>query len=363
MKNNELIAGAGGGGSGGGAGGPNVARDNLDSVQYARLLELISEGEIEGFPSARSYTKGTTSYDNAALKDIFFNNVPVLREGADVTNPSDSDFNYKGIYTYLRYGTQAQDWIRGFRASETAFSVGTVVSFASSVTRTITDTTVDAVRITFSVPQLQFFKENGDVTGTQVNFRIELSYDGGAFSTANGGLASSDSRLQFKGRTADLYQRAVVIDFTQSFSSSVAVRIVRETADAGTGDPENSTRVDEISWASYAEIRYSKLRYPNSAVFELVLPAEQFSAVPQRAYRIRGIKVQIPSNARPAIGPNGRGGLIYKDEPWDGTFTQSTDGGQHLRRNPVDFRPCLDPVGSVDKQSLRIWRSYRYFKA
>tara|TARA_Y100000361_G_scaffold90753_1_gene80788 strand:+ start:2560 stop:6042 length:3483 start_codon:yes stop_codon:yes gene_type:complete len=340
MKNNELIAGAGGGGSGGGAGGPNVARDNLDSVQYARLLELISEGEIEGFPSARNYTKGTTSYDNAALKDIFFNNVPVLREGADVANPSDSDFNYKGIYTYLRYGTQAQDWIRGFRASETAFSVGTVVSFASSVTRTITDTTVDAVRITFSVPQLQFFKANGDVTGTQVNFRIELSYDGGAFSTANGGLASSDSRLQFKGRTADLYQRAVVIDFTQSFSSSVAVRVVRETADAGTGDPENSTRVDEISWAAYAEIRYSKLRYPNSAVFGLVLPAEQFSAVPQRAYRIRGIKVQIPSNARPALGPSGRGGLIYKDEPWDGTFTQSTDGGNTYGGTQWTSDPC-----------------------
>lgn len=327
MENYKLIAGAGGGTTAGGAGGPNVARDNLDSVQYARLIELISEGEIEGFPSARNYTKGTTSYNNAALQDIFFNNVPVLREGADVTSPADSDFNYKGIFTYLRYGTQAQDWIRGFRASETIFSVGTVVSFASSVTRTITDTTVDAVRITFSVPQLQFFRANGDVTGTQVNFRIELSYDGGAFSTANGGLTSSDSRLQFKGRTADLYQRAVVVDFTQSFSSSVAVKIVRETADAGTGDPENSTRVDEISWAAYSEIRYSKLRYPNSALIGLVLPAEQFSAVPQRAYRIRGIKVQIPSNARPALGPNGRGALIYKDEPWDGTFTQSTDGG------------------------------------
>ena len=327
MENYKLIAGANGGSSAGGAGGPSVARDNLDSVQYARLIELISEGEIEGFPSARNYTKGTTSYNNAALKDIFFNNVPVLREGADVTNPADSDYNYKGILTFLRYGTQDQEWISGFRLGETIYSVGTVVSFASSVTRTITDTTVDAVRITFSVPQLQFFKENGDVTGTQVNFRVELSYDGGPFSTANGGLASSDSRLQFKGRTADLYQRAVVIDFAQSFSSSVAVRVVRETADAGTGDPENSTRVDEISWATYSEIRYSKLRYPNSAVFGLVLPAEQFGSVPQRAYRIRGIKVQIPSNARPALGPNGRGGLIYKDEPWDGTFTQSTDGG------------------------------------
>ena len=337
MKNDKTIIGAGGGGGGGGgkgggtggAGGASVPRDNLNSVKYARVLELISEGEIEGFPSARSYTKDTVEYNNAALKDTFLDNTPILREGANVASLQDSDFNFKGVLNYLRFGTQSQDWIRGFRLSETPSNVSALVTFAVPVTRTITDTNVDAMRITMSLPQLQFFKADGSVTGTQVNIRVEVSYDGGAFSSdpANGGIPSGDSRMQFKGRTADLYQRAFVIDFTQSWTTSVAVRVVRETEDAPAGDPPNSTRVDEIYWASYSEIRYSKLRYPNSALVGFVIPAEQFGSIPSRSFRIRGIKVRIPSNARPALGPFGRGALIFKDEPWDGTFTQSTSGG------------------------------------
>jgi len=328
---NKAIVGAGGGGGGGkggggtgGAGGVSVPRDNLNSVQYARLLELISEGEIEGFPSARNYTKDTVDYNNAALKDTYIDNTPVLREGANVGALQDSDFNFKGVLNYLRFGTQNQDWIRGFRLSETPASVNALVAFSTPITRTITDTTVDAVRITISVPQLQFFKSDGSVTGTQVNIRVEVSYDGAPFATA---ISSGDSRMQFAGRTADLYQRAFVVDFNQSWSTSVAVRVVRETLDAPNGDPPNSTRIDELYWASYSEIRYSKLRYPNSALVGLVLPAEQFGSIPTRSFRVRGIKVQIPSNARPGIGPNARGALIYKDEPWDGTFTQNTSGG------------------------------------
>ena len=46
--------------------------DTLDSRQFATIQDLVSEGEIEGFPSAKAYTRDTTNYDNAALKDIYF---------------------------------------------------------------------------------------------------------------------------------------------------------------------------------------------------------------------------------------------------------------------------------------------------
>ena len=333
MSENKTIAGAGGGGGKGGgtggAGGITVSKDNLNSFQYARILELISEGEIEGFPSARNYTKDTIEYNNAALKDTYIDNTPVIRQDADIGALQDRDFNFKGVLNYLRFGTQNQSWIVGFRASETPVNVNSIIVRSSPVTRTVTDTTVDAVRVTISVPQLQFFNSDGSVTGTQVNIRVELSYDGGAFSSdpAYGGIPSGDSRMQFKGRTADLYQRSFVVDFKQAWTSSVDIRIVRETKNAPDGDPDNSTRVDKIYWSTYSEIRYSKLRYPNSALVGFVLPAEQFGSIPSRSFRIRGIKVRIPSNARPALGPYGRGALIFKNEPWDGTFTQSTSGG------------------------------------
>lgn len=47
-----LIAGAGSSGGGKGGGGaartPTTERDSLDSRQYAQLVDLVSEGEIQG---------------------------------------------------------------------------------------------------------------------------------------------------------------------------------------------------------------------------------------------------------------------------------------------------------------------------
>ena len=52
-KDSNLIIGAGGGGGGkgggGGGGSASVTVDNLNSKQVARILDLLSEGEIEGF--------------------------------------------------------------------------------------------------------------------------------------------------------------------------------------------------------------------------------------------------------------------------------------------------------------------------
>jgi len=43
---------------------PTTTADSLASKQYATFIDLLSEGEIEGFPSAKDYTQGTTDYNN-----------------------------------------------------------------------------------------------------------------------------------------------------------------------------------------------------------------------------------------------------------------------------------------------------------
>ena len=52
MTKSKYIAGAGGGGGGKGGGGgghtPTEADDSLQSKQFANVLDLISEGEIQG---------------------------------------------------------------------------------------------------------------------------------------------------------------------------------------------------------------------------------------------------------------------------------------------------------------------------
>lgn len=308
----KLIAGAGGGGGGKGGGSvggasANVTKDNLDSRQVARIIDVLGEGEIAGFPSAQGYTPGTTAYNNAILKDVYFNNTPILREGADVNNPQSADFNFDitGAAFEFRSGTQNQDYTANVGdANQRTVAVGVKVTQATPVTRSITDTDVNAVRVTIGTPALQRFKSNGDVEGARINYRIQASYSGGPFTT----VVESD----IVGRTADLYQRIHRIDLTAA--PPVDIRVVRVNADAPvSGDvTENS----DFFWYDYTEKINAKTTYPNTALFGIKISAEQFSSIPSRAYRVRGLKVRIPSNA--TVNPN-NGRLIYAGT-WNGSF-------------------------------------------
>lgn len=312
----QLIAGAGGGGGGGGGKGggggggggtANVTKDNLDSRQVARIIDLLGEGEIAGFPSARNYSPGTTAYNNALLKDVFFNNTPVLREGADPNNVQASDYNFDttGAVFEFRTGTQNQDYTANVGdANQRTYQVSTKVTNSSPVTRSITDTDVNSVRVTIGTPALQIFKNNGDVEGAKIQYEIRVSYSGGPYSTV---LAS-----EIVGRTADLYQRIHRIDLTAA--PPVDIRVVRISPDAPVSG--STTENSDFYWYDYTEKINAKTTYPNSALFAVKINAEQFSSIPSRSYRIRGLKVRIPNNAT-VNSTNGR--LIYAGT-WNGTF-------------------------------------------
>jgi hypothetical protein len=279
------VAGSGGGGGGGKGGGggstrtPTEAADNLNSAQYAQVLDLISEGEIQGLKDG--------------FKSIFFNNTPLQN--------ANGTFNFQNVTVYTRNGTQDQSYIPGSDAIEDEKPVGVQVQQATPVVRSITDTNVDAARITITVPQLQRFTDEGDIVGASVRLQIAVQYNGGGFTTV------IDDTIA--GRTADQYQRDYLVSIAGAFP--VEIRVTRVTADS-----PSAKLVDAFSWSSYTEITYAKLRYPNSALVGLRVDAEQFNSIPQRSYLVRGIKVRIPSNAT-VDQANGR--LIYSGT-WDGTF-------------------------------------------
>jgi len=319
-KETKQIIGAGGGGGGGGgqtvvqqtvvvqqaapppARTPTRTADNLASTSHATILDLISEGEIEGFPSARAYTRGTANYNLALLKDVFLTDTPILRSGADVTNLSDSDYNFKGVTVTTRYGTNAQTHIsvKGFGDVEDFKSVNTEVVQATPVTRQITDTNVDAVRVTIAIPRLEASNAQGDILGTSVELDIEVQYNGGGFTKVKD--------ADISGRTADKYERDYLIDLDGSFP--VDIRVTRVSAD------QTDSNVNPSFWVSYTEIIRKKLRYPNSALAAIRFAAEQFNNIPARSYRVRGIKVKIPNNAT-VDAATGR--LTYSGT-WTGTF-------------------------------------------
>ena len=307
----ELIRGAGGGGGGGGTvvqqtvvaptRTPVRDPDTLASKQYATFVDLLSEGEIEGFPSAAAYARDSADYNRALLKDVFLNGTQILRQGADATNPQTADYNFQNVTLQTRYGTQAQTYIPGFSDIERESSVQVKIEQATPITRTITDTTVDAVRVTITVPRLEQYTDEGDVRGTNLNLRIQVQYNGGGYTTV------IDDTIA--GRTADQYQKDYKVSFTGAFP--VDVRVVRVTADS-----VDTNLLNDFYWSSYTEITEQKLRYPNSALVAMRLDAEQFSSIPSRTYRVRGMKVQIPSNGT----VNQTTGAISYAGAWNGTF-------------------------------------------
>jgi hypothetical protein len=117
------IAGAGGGDSGKGGGGqayvPSEADDSLQSIQYANVLDLLSEGEIAGL-------------DNG-YNSIYLDGTPVQgTSGAD---------NFTGYTIATRNGTQAQSAITNLSSgteSEKGVNVEARIRYVP-VTRSITD--------------------------------------------------------------------------------------------------------------------------------------------------------------------------------------------------------------------------------
>ena len=315
-QDKKQIIGAGGGGGGGQtvvqqtvqvqqAAAPAVyvpkkTADNLASTAYGNLLDLISEGEIEGFPSARDYVRGTDNYNKALLKDIYLTDTPILRSGADVTDLADSDYNFKGVTVEARYGTNSQTYISKFGATEDVQSVNLKVEKDTPITRQITDSNVDAVRVAVSTPRLESATDKGDILGSQIKLRIDVQYNGGGYTTAK-----TDT---IKGRTADKYERDYIIDLDGDFP--VDIRVVRLSGDS------TDTNVKDLFFTAYTELIYEKLRYPNSALVALRFNADQFRSIPNRSYRIRGIKVRLPNNATVDQDT----GRVTYEGVWTGTF-------------------------------------------
>ena len=302
MTQTKYIAGAGGGGGGGKGGGggsshtPTEADDTLQSVQFATVLDLLSEGEIAGIEEPGGST-------NSWHRSIFLEDTPV--QNADGTN------NFSNFTIITRNGTQTQTHIGGnFASNESENAVNSEVTNGSPITRTITDSNVDKVRVTLAIPQLRIIEDDGDIVGHSVEIKIQVQYNGGGFNDVNLNGAGT-----IKGKSSARYQRDYLIPLSGAFP--VDIRMVRVSAN------ETSTRrASSTFFQSYTEIIEEKFRYPNSALVALRFDSRQFSSIPTRKYLIRGIKVKIPSNA--TVDTTKHLGRLTYSGVWDGTFQTAT---------------------------------------
>jgi len=283
---------------------PTREPDTLHSRQFATFLDLVSEGEIEGFATAskEGRTKGTTAYNNAALKDVFLNDTPVLRASADSTDPQTVDFNFQDVKFTPRFGTGDQTKIPGIESSVSTTGVGTTVTASTPVTRQVTNTNVDAVKVSITFPQLQKATDAGDLLGSSVQLKIAVQYNSGGFTDV-----ITDT---IRGRSGDAYQKDYRVNITGAFP--VDIRVSRVTADS-----TDTNLRDSFQWTSIGEIIDDASTYLNSAYSSIRLDSMQFSSIPARKFRIRGIKVRIPgagasSSGTPTVDSN-TGRIIYPD--------------------------------------------------
>ncbi len=301
----KIIRGSGGGGSPPPPRQPTRTPDTLHSKQFATFLDLISEGEIEG--SATASREGltdrtTTAYKNAYLKDVFLNDTPVLKSTANSASPSTTDFNFQNVSFTPRFGTANQTKISGIESSSSITPVGVTVTAASPVTRQITNTNVDRIKVSITFPQIQKATTDGDLLGSTVSLKISVQYNSGGYTDVINDTVT--------GRTADAYQRDYSVDITGAFP--VDVRVSRVTADS-----TDTSLIDSFQFTSFAEIIDDASTYANSAYNAIRLDSQQFSSIPRRKFRIRGIKIRIPgagasSSGTPTVD-SATGRIVYPD--------------------------------------------------
>lgn len=289
---------------------PDLPKDALSSKQFSTLVEILSEGEIEGSASASKAGVtdiASTTYLNNFLKDVFLNGTQVLQNAANAASPQDSQFNFKDVEFAFKSGTANQTKINGINTIERTTPIGLQVTTSNAREHTVTDTNIEAVRVTVQFPSMQKFEDNGNISGTTVQLQIK--------STQNNGTVTTHIDDTVKGRSTNSYNRDYEFDLPANTNFPVVISVHRVTADS-----TDAKIVNAFNFLTISELIKESDTYPNTAHVAIRISSEQFPRVPRRTYRIRGIKVKIPHNAT-VDSSNGR---ITYSGTFNGTFKTAT---------------------------------------
>ncbi|WP_145603621.1 host specificity protein J [Yersinia intermedia] len=254
---------------------PVESPDSIQSTAKAKILLALGEGEFAGG------LDGTNIY----------------LDGTPIKNP-DGSSNFTGVTWEYRAGTQAQDYIQGMPNVENEITVNTELKSDTPWVRSVTNTQLSAVRVRFGWPSLQRQADNGDVGGYRIEYAVDVSTDGGAYSTL--------LNTAIDGKTTTLYERSHRINLPKA-TTGWQIRSRRITANA------NSGRIaDRMNTEAISEVIDAKLRYPNTALLYIEFDATQFQNIPAISCEPKGRVIRVPTNYDPDT-------RSYSGV-WDGSF-------------------------------------------
>ena len=252
--------------------------DNLISKDNIKLLLAVSDGEV---------------VNDFSLKQLHFGGVPVQNE--------DGTFNYEGVIAEFRPGTQTQDYIQGFSESSAEFQVAREVTHNTPYTLTVSNKNLSAIRFRLLWPRVLTQKDDGDMVGSVVEYKIEMAVDGASYQTYLTG------KIDGKNTTGG-YDRSIRVNLPQNFTSQVLIRVSRVTPDA-----DGVKVVDAFRVESYAEVIDAKFRYPLTAMLYVEFDSDLFqNQIPTISLKKKWKIIQVPSNYDPI-------NRTYSGT-WDGVF-------------------------------------------
>jgi len=165
---------------------PTEAPNTLRSRARYKIVDILSEGPIKGLVNG--------------AQSIFLDDTPIQNRDGTYNFPNfDVTRDVTELPVVAPTGSNAPLFHGTFPASENTVNVGVKVTNDSpegsgsgdgSVTRTITDSSLDAARVTLRIPALAITNTTtGDIAGGQINFNIYVKPNGGDFSPIDAGAA------------------------------------------------------------------------------------------------------------------------------------------------------------------------------
>ena len=286
---NIIIKGSGGGG--GRQHTPVEADNTHQSKTTAKIVDVLCEGEISG-----------PANDDNWYKSSYFNETQVMND--------DGDLNFQGVTMSGRLGEESPtDSLVEFDSVDNLVILSTELLLSSSpYTITITDSDVDSVYLTMEFPALLSQADNGDINETNVQFHVDVVGDNGSGFPNH--VITTEDKGKIVGKWVSPYRKQFKIEglYDNYGVGPWLIRIYRDTADWSSAKTQNRTYI-----YSYTESKEIKMLYPDTACIGLTLDSEIFGgSVPARAYKIKGRKIQVPSNYTPAT-------RAYTGV-WDGNF-------------------------------------------
>tara|TARA_Y100000356_G_scaffold134614_1_gene144450 strand:+ start:870 stop:4379 length:3510 start_codon:yes stop_codon:yes gene_type:complete len=314
---------------------------SLTSKAYIQIADLICEGPIEGLVGNR--------------RAVFLDETPL--ETADASGNIEVSVARKYATLEFNKGTRDQEALDnqgyvknlvdvaqevGKNYEETLDSDDTEVRSrdygAGDVVRQITDTSVEAFQCVLTIPRLFSTAMEGLARGQLFGARLKIKFFVQAVGSGGGFTELKEQVINVRGISTTNYQiktDVIALSGTGPWNIKVRKADLKEAffvvskddfQDISKKTPLANGRGNQLVWTSLVEVKKHKPTYPYTAVAGLKLATEFFPRLPTRAYLIRGMQVQIPSNATVRTGTDHADGSLDFDPNRE--FTGGLTDGQ-----------------------------------